>query len=180
MSGSDNGVGLDQEDPSSGARSSASVVLNIRLWNNLAACADGCSSQSKKNARCLDDTIGKVAMAARNQVLSQFEHPNDTDGHQKDGKPVFRVAEAKADADDRKGCKPLQVDRSARDRPKPNRYESEDGDGDNKQPCGPSEEDPVHHAGRCSRSGEGVKASFGLPYVRHNQCFGVEVIVAHC
>jgi hypothetical protein len=162
MSGSDNGVGLDQEDPSSGARSSASVVLNIRLWNNLAACADGCSSQSKKNARCLDDTIGKSAMAARNQVLSPFEHPNDADDYQKDGKPVLGIAQAKANTNDCEGCKSLQIDGRARDGPEPNRHESEDGDGGNKQPCGPSEEDPVHHAGRCSRCGERVKASSGL------------------
>jgi hypothetical protein len=86
-------------------------------------------------------------MAARDQVLGQLKPSNDPDHHQEDGKSAFGIAETKTSADHRESCKALQIDGSPRDGPKSNRRKDEDGNGQDKQPCDPPEEDVGCHAG---------------------------------
>jgi hypothetical protein len=118
------------------------------LWNSLFSSADHGRSEPKKSTCCLDNAVRKATVAARNQVLRNFECSNDPDHHQKDRKSVFGIAEAKANADHREGRKPFQIGGSARDGPKADRREGEHSDGQHKHPCGPPEEDLDCHGGR--------------------------------
>ena len=90
-------------------------------------------------------------MAAGNEALRHFKNSNDPDHEQNDGKPVFGVAKAETSTDHCESSKPLQQGgeyRSAGSWPKSNRYEGEDGNGQDEQPCGPLEEDLDCHGGR--------------------------------
>ena len=75
------------------------------------------------------------------------------------------IAQAKANPNQRKACKSLQIEGSARDGPKADWHEGEEGDGQNKQPRGLSKDGLGCHAGRSTGCRERVKASFGLPDV---------------
>ena len=90
-------------------------------------------------------------MAAWDKVLGEFEQPNDPDQQQKDDAVVLVIAQAEGGSDRRKGRDPLQAGGHTSDGPKLNRRQCEDCNGDDEQPCNPTEEDLGCHVGWFSR-----------------------------
>jgi hypothetical protein len=103
-----------------------------------AAGHEGDQSCSKESARGLYQAIGKVAVAARDIVLGEFEESDRRDQQHEDGQAVFRVTQTERGPKQRIGSKPLHAGRSSGDGANLDRAEGKDRDGEDEKPRDPA------------------------------------------